>query len=164
MTAYRSTHHHPTHYQVIEDDLTGPEVAALLDFHLTEMHQWSPACKVHAMPIERLREPDVTFYSAWDGGRLAAVGALKEIEPGRGELKSMRAAPDYRGKGAGREMLEHLLAEARRRGYAWLGLETGRPEPFQPARRLYEGYGFSECPAFGDYVSDEFSLCMDRTL
>lgn len=153
-----------TDYRILEDDLTGAEVGALLRLHLGEMHQWSPACKVHAMPIERLRAPDVTFYSAWDGECLAAVGALKQIDSGRGELKSMRAAPEYRGKGAGRAILEHLLIEANRRGYAWLGLETGRPEPFQPARRLYEGYGFAECPAFGDYVSDDFSLCMDRTL
>jgi putative acetyltransferase len=159
MTDYR-----PTPYRIVEDDLTGPEVAALLELHLGEMHQWSPACKVHAMPLERLRAPDVTFYSAWAGDTLAAVGALKELDSARGELKSMRAAPAFRGKGAGRAILEHLMAEADRRGYAWLGLETGRPEPFVPARRLYEGYGFAECPAFGDYVSDEFSLCMARDL
>jgi putative acetyltransferase len=151
-------------YRIIEDDLAGAEVAALLAFHLEEMHQWSPACKVHAMPLERLREPDVTFYSAWAGSELAAVGALKELGPGRGELKSMRAAPAFRGQGAGEAILAHLMAEARRRGYTWLGLETGRPEPFVPARRLYEKHGFAECPAFGDYVSDEFSLCMERTL
>ncbi|MXO60033.1 GNAT family N-acetyltransferase [Altererythrobacter salegens] len=128
------------------------------------MHRWSPACKVHAMPIERLREADVMFYSAWDGEHLAAVGALKELGPGRGELKSMRAAPAYRGKGAGETILLHLMAEAESRGMTWLGLETGRPEPFVPARRLYEKHGFAECPAFGDYVSDEFSLCMERAL
>jgi putative acetyltransferase len=151
-------------YRIVEDDLTGADVAALLELHLAEMHQWSPACKVHAMPLERLREPDVTFYAAWSGEELAAVGALKELGAGRGELKSMRAAPAYRGKGAGKAILAHLMAEARRRGYHWLGLETGRPEPFVPARRLYEQHGFAECPAFGDYVSDEFSLCMERTL
>lgn len=151
-------------YRIREDDLTGPQVADLLAFHLSEMHRWSPACKVHAMPIERLRAPDVTFYSAWDGDTLAAVGALKDLGGERGELKSMRAAPAYRGKGAGRAILEHLLAEAGRRGYRWLGLETGRPAPFQPAQRLYAGYGFAECPPFGDYVSDDFSLCMAREL
>jgi len=151
-------------YRIVQDDLTGPEVADLLRLHLDEMHQWSPACKVHALPIERLREPDVTFWSAWDGERLAAVGALKELGPERGELKSMRAAPDYRGKGAGKAILLHLMREARERGYSWLGLETGRPEPFVPARRLYEKHGFAECRAFGDYVSDEFSLCMSRDL
>lgn len=151
-------------YRIVEDDLAGPEVTALLALHLAEMHSWSPACKVHAMPLERLREPDVTFYSAWAGAELAAVGALKHLAPGRGELKSMRAAPAFRGQGAGEAILAHLLTEARRRGYSWLGLETGRPEPFLPARRLYEKHGFAECPAFGDYVSDAFSLCMGRAL
>lgn len=153
-----------TDYRIVEDDLTGAEVAALLAFHLAEMHRWSPPESVHAMPIERLRQPDVTFYSAWHGETLAAVGALKALGGGRGELKSMRAAPEYRGQGAGRAILDHLMAEAGRRGYRWLGLETGRPEPFAPARRLYEGYGFTECEPFGDYVSDTFSLCMSRLL
>jgi putative acetyltransferase len=151
-------------YSIVRDDLSGPEVAVLLRLHLDEMHRWSPACKVHALPLERLREPDVTFFSAWDGERLAAVGALKDLGNARGELKSMRAAPEYRGKGAGEAILLHLMDQARSRGYSWLGLETGRPEPFVPARRLYEKHGFAECPPFGDYVSDVFSLCMSRTL
>ena len=154
----------PKSYCIVEDDLSGTDVAALLDFHLEEMQRWSPASKVHAMPIARLREPDMTFYSAWDGERLAAIGALKELDGQRGELKSMRAAPAYRGRGAGRAVLEHMIAEAHRRAYRWLGLETGRPEPFQPAHRLYAGYGFTECAPFGNYVSDEFSLCMARDL
>jgi putative acetyltransferase len=111
-----------------------------------------------------LRAPDITFYAAWDGDTLAAVGALRELGGGRGEIKSMRAAPGYRGKGAGRAILLRLLAEAETRGLRWLGLETGRPEPFQPAIRLYEAHGFAECPPFGDYVSDEFSLCMEKRL
>jgi len=151
-------------YRIVEDDLAGPEVAALLALHLGEMHQWSPACKVHAMPLERLRQPDVTFYSAWDGATLAAVGALKHLGDQRGELKSMRAAPAYRGQGAGKAILEHLMAEARRRRYTWLGLETGRPEPFVPARTLYASYGFNDCEAFADYVLDEWSVCMSRAL
>lgn len=151
-------------YRIEADDLSGEDVANLLRLHLAEMHRWSPACKVHAMPIERLREPDVTFFSAWEGEKLAAVGALKDLAPGRGELKSMRAAPDFRGKGAGEAILLHLMDEARRRGMTWLGLETGRPEPFAPAQRLYQKHGFAECPPFGDYLSDEFSLCMSREL
>ena len=151
-------------YHIVEDDLGGPEVAALLALHLREMHQWSPACKVHALPIERLRQPDVTFYSAWDGGTLAAVGALKNLGEHRGELKSMRAAPEYRGKGAGKAILEHLIGEAQARGYTWLGLETGVPEPFIAARTLYASYGFTDCEAFADYVLDEWSVCMSRKL
>jgi putative acetyltransferase len=151
-------------YRIVEDDLRGAEVTALLVLHLEEMHRLSPPCKVHAMPVERLRQPDVTFYSAWDGEALAAVGALREIEPGRGELKSMRATPAYRGKGAGEAILLHLMAEARRRGYRWLGLETGRPESYRPAQNLYRKHGFAECEDFGDYAADDFSVCMSRQL
>jgi putative acetyltransferase len=151
-------------YRIIEDDLQGAEVIELLAFHLAEARTLSPAAKVHALPVERLRQPDVTFYSVWDRDTLAAVGALREIDAGRAELKSMRAAPAYRGKGAGEAILRHLIAEAARRGYTWLGLETGRPSAFLPARSLYVKYGFTECENFGSYVSDEFSLCMSRTL
>nr|WP_137677528.1 GNAT family N-acetyltransferase [Parerythrobacter lutipelagi] len=151
-------------YVIRQDDLTGDAVIALLAMHLDEMHRWSPACKIHAMPAERLRESDVTFYAAWDCEELAAVGALKHLGETRGELKSMRAAPEYRGKGAGEAILIALLGEAKRRGYTWIGLETGRPEPFRPAQRLYQKHGFAECEPFGDYVSDEFSLCMEKPL
>ena len=116
------------------------------------------------MPIERLRGPDVTFYSAWYGDALAGCGALKQIDARHGELKSMRAHPDYRGKGVGRAILDHLLAEARARGYTRVSLETGRPAPFLPARRLYEANGFTECPPFGTYAADDFSICMTRPL
>jgi putative acetyltransferase len=151
-------------YHILADDLTGAEIADLLRFHLDEMYRWSPPESVHALPIERLQAPDVTFYSAWDGERLAAVGAIRQVDDERGELKSMRAHPDYRGKGAGEAILLHMIDVARSRSYRWLGLETGRPEPFLPARRLYEKHGFAECAPFGDYVSDEFSLCMERDL
>ena len=153
-----------TALRIIEDDLSGAQIAALLRLHLDEMHQWSPPESVHAMPIERLRARDVTFYSAWDGAVLAGCGALKQIDTSHGELKSMRAHPDYRGTGVGRAILDHLLAEARVRGYSRVSLETGRPEPFLAARRLYEANGFSQCPPFADYVADDFSICMTRTL
>lgn len=148
----------------IEDDLTGAEIAALLRLHLDEMHQWSPPESVHAMPIERLRQADVTFWSAWHGAQLAGCGALKHLGAHHGELKSMRAHPDWRGKGVGKAILDHLLAEARARGYTRVSLETGRPEPFMPARRLYESHGFVECPPFADYVLDDFSICMTKEL
>lgn len=151
-------------YSIREDDLTAPAVADLLRLHLAEMHQWSPVCSVHAMPIERLRAPDVTFFSAWDGDRLAACGAIRQLDARHGELKSMRAHPDYRGKGAGRAILDHLLGVARARGYTRVSLETGRPEPFRAARQLYEANGFHECPPFADYTLDDFSICMTREL
>lgn len=151
-------------YHIVEDDLSGAEVAALLQLHLDEMHQWSPPESVHAMPIERLRARDVTFYSAWADGQLAAVGALKQLDPAHGELKSMRAHPDFRGRGAGRAILDHLLSEAQARGYRRVSLETGRPDAFQPAQQLYAANGFAECSPFGDYTDDPFSLFMTRVL
>jgi len=147
-----------------EDDLTGEAIAALLRLHLDEMHRWSPPCSVHAMPVERLRQSDVTFWSAWNGNALAGCGALRHLDEGHGEIKSMRAAPDYRGRGVGKAILRHLLGEARARGYARVSLETGRPAEFLPARRLYESYGFVECPPFADYVLDDFSICMTLEL
>lgn len=151
-------------YRIVPDELSHPAVLALLQFHLEEMNAFSPPEKVHAMPAERLRAADVAFFSAWDGDALAAVGALKELGQGRGELKSMRAAPAYRGKGAGRAMLDHLVAKARTWGMNWLGLETGRSAQFADAKLLYAANGFTECAPFGDYLSDDFSLCMERRI
>ncbi len=150
--------------RIVPDDLTDERVLALLQMHLDEMHQWSPACKVHAMPAERLRQPDVLFFAAWDGDTLAGCGAIKHLDEGHGELKSMRAAPAYRGKGVGKAILQRLLEEARARGYTRVSLETGRPGPFRDAQNLYLAHGFNECPPFGDYVSDHFSLCMTKVL
>ncbi|MEO1730882.1 MAG: GNAT family N-acetyltransferase [Pseudomonadota bacterium] len=151
-------------YAISPDTLESQEVLDLLRLHLDEMFASSPPEKVHAMPPERLRQDDVTFYAVRADGKLAAVGALKALGDDLGELKSMRASPEFRGKGAGRELLEHLLAEAKARGYRWVGLETGRTQEFADARALYEGYGFAECAAFNGYVSDEFSMCMEREL
>jgi putative acetyltransferase len=151
-------------YTIREDDLTGPAIAALLRLHLDEMHQWSPPESVHAMPIERLRASDVTFYSVWDGEELAACGAIKQLDPHHGEIKSMRAHPAYRGKGAGKAVLDHLIAVARARGYGRVSLETGGTDEFLPARSLYAANGFSPCDPFGDYRPDPFSFFMTRRL
>lgn len=152
-------------YAIREDDLTGAAIGALLDLHLSEMRAFSPACSVHAMPAARLRAPDVTFWSIWDGAALAGCGALKALGPHEGEIKSMRVAPDYRGRGAGAAMLDHIVAEARARGYTRLSLETGRAPLFEDAQRLYARNGFVECGAFGDYPADDpFSLFMTRAL
>ena len=151
-------------YSIREDDLSGKAIAALLTLHLSEMHAWSPACSVHAMPIERLRAADVTFYSVWDGDQLAACGAIKQLDPAHGELKSMRADPAYRGQGAGRAVLAHLMDIARQRRYTRLSLETGSTAPFEPARSLYKAHGFAECGPFADYPLDPFSVFMTRCL
>lgn len=153
-----------TRFTITPDPLESTDVLDLLRDHLDEMHASSPACKVHAMPPERLRENDVTFFAVRSEGKLAAVGALKALDHKRGELKSMRASPEFRGQGAGRALLEHLIAEAKARGYTWLGLETGRTEVFAAAHRLYERNGFRECDGFADYTPDDFSMCMEKPL
>lgn len=150
--------------RIIEDDLCGEAVIALLQLHLDELHALFPTESVHALPARKLREGDVTFYAAWDGNRLAGCGALRQLDPAHGEIKSMRAAPEYRGRGVGKAILLHLLAEARRRGYARVSLETGTIEALMPARRLYEAHGFVRCAPFADYREDPLSVCMTKTL
>lgn len=149
---------------ISEDDLTGADITALLEYHLAQMAAHSPICSVHAFPVERLRAPDVTFYALRVGGRLAGCGALKQIDAGHGELKSMRTDPAFLRRGLGEAMLVHLIAEARARGYVRLSLETGLPEPFHPAHALYRKHGFERCAPFGDYFEDPFSMCMTRAL
>jgi len=143
-----------------EDDLTDPDVIALLEQHLTEMHSHTPVESVHALDVERLRAPGVTFWSAWSGRRLAGCGALKEIDPTHAEIKSMRTADDFRGQGVGTAVLAHLLDVARSRGYARVSLETGSNPPFAPARRLYAQHGFADGEPFADYVDDPWSVFM----
>lgn len=150
--------------RIAEDDLTAPDIIALLQFHIAEMARHSPICSVHAFPVERLRAPDVTFWSIRLGGRLAACGALKQIDAQHGELKSMRTDPAFVRRGLGEAMLLHMIDEARRRGLSRLSLETGRPEAFHAAHALYRKHGFAECPPFGDYTPDPFSMCMTRTI
>jgi len=150
---------------VIEpDDLTRPQVHALLAEHLAQMHSQSPACSVHALDIARLRAPGITVWTAWEGDELLGCGALKTLTPGHGEIKSMRTAPRHRGRGIGRTMLNHLLAVARERGYERLSLETGATEHFLPALRLYASAGFQRCGPFGSYGEDPHSVYMTRKL
>lgn len=146
------------------DDLTGPEIHALLEEHLRHMHSMSPPESVHALDLSGLRRPDVTFWTAWEAGNLAGCGALKALDATHGEIKSMRAAQGYRRAGVGKAMLEHILAEARARGYRRLSLETGAQDGFIPARTLYGRYGFAECAPFADYREDPNSVFMTRTL
>ena len=145
-------------------DLDGADVQALLDFHFKEMRQTSPPDACHVLPAEGLRDPAVTFWSAREDGDLLGVGALKELAPDHGEIKSMRTAPAALGRGVGRKLLNHIVAEARRRGYTRLSLETGSTEPFNAALRLYESEGFVACCAFGDYHYAPFTRFFTREL
>src|SRR4051794_23339316 len=146
------------------DDLNGPEIARLLQEHLANMHDHSPPESVHALPIEKLRSPDVTFWSVWEHGELLGCGALKEIDKQHGEIKSMRTVSRHLRRGVGRAVLDHIIAEARRRRYRRLSLETGSMAAFQPARQLYERTGFTYCEPFGDYVEDPNSAFMTMQL
>lgn len=146
------------------DDLRGPEIRALLEEHLANMRRISPPGSVHALDLDGLRRPGVTFWTAWEGGALLGCGALREIDPRHGEIKSMRTAEAARRRGVARAMLAHLLAEARRRGYARLSLETGSQPAFEPARRLYAGAGFEPCGPFEGYTADPNSAFMTLAL
>lgn len=146
------------------DDLCGPEIRALLEAHLDLMRSQSPPESVHALDLDALRQPDVTFWTAWEGDRLFGCGALKELDATHGEIKSMHTAKAARGKGIGAQILEHIEKTANERGYQRLSLETGSPDGFAPARGLYAKFGYQECPPFGDYVEDPFSVFMTKEL
>ena len=142
------------------DDLTRPEIHALLNEHLQSMYELSPPESVHALDLAKLRSPDITFWTAWNGPLLVGCGALKELDRRHGEVKSMRTPNAQRRLGAGRAMLAHIIGVARSRGYERLSLETGSVAPFTPAHRLYESVGFVRTGPFGDYVEDANSVFM----
>jgi len=146
------------------DNLSRPEVHALLHEHLSSMASLSPADSVHALDLDGLRQPDVTFWTAWSGPDLLGCGALKELSPTHGEIKSMRTATAHLRKGVGRAILAYIIDESRKRSYNRLSLETGSMQAFQPAHRLYLEFGFTFCPSFADYVEDPHCVFMTRTL
>ena len=142
------------------DDLSGREVRELLEEHLSSMSALSPPESMHALNLDGLRQPGVTFWTIWSDGSLLGCGALKELTPQHGEIKSMRTDPKYRGQGAGKLMLRHILDEAKQKGYERLSLETGSMAAFEPARRLYASHGFTDCGPFADYTPDPNSAFM----
>ena len=154
----------PVTIEIRLDDLTSEATQTLIAAHLSGMHESSPPESVHALDVDRLRHPSVTFWSAWIDGTLAGIGALKSLDHERGELKSMRVADGFRGTGVGRALLRHIVAEARERGMTSLWLETGSTPDFAPAQRLYESEGFVVCGPFEGYRDDPFSVFMTRAL
>jgi putative acetyltransferase len=146
------------------DDLSHPAVHALLEEHLRHMHELGPPESVHALDLDKLRQPGITFWCAWDGEALLGCGALLELDPRHGEVKSMRTPRARRRTGAGRALLMHIIATARSRGYERLSLETGSVAAFAPAHRLYESAGFVRTGPFGDYVEDVNSVFMTLAL
>ncbi|HEY8941864.1 MAG TPA: GNAT family N-acetyltransferase [Cellvibrio sp.] len=150
--------------QIRIDDLTSPEIAELLNEHLQDMYATSPPESVHALDLNKLRKPEITFWSVWDNDELVGCGAIKELDPTHAEIKSMRSSNRARGTGVGKAMLEHILAVASQRNYQRLSLETGAQDFFIPARTLYERYGFEYCEPFADYKEDPYSVFMTRVM
>ncbi len=146
------------------DDLSGPEIRAFLAAHRQAMLGLSRAESVHALDLAGLQHPGVSVWSVWSGPELLGCGALKELDPVHGELKAMRTASAHRRQGVAQALLQHLLGEARARGYQRLSLETGAQAAFEPARRLYARFGFTPCPPFDGYTEDPHSVFMTRLI
>jgi putative acetyltransferase len=151
VTGRRPAPHRFAAMRIELDDLTRPEVQALLREHLDNMYEVTPAESVHALDLAGLRSPEITFWTVWDGSLLLGCGALKELTTTHGEIKSMRTPSALRRRGAGRAILAHIISVARSRGYRRLSLETGSMEAFKPAQTLYQSFGFTYCGPFSDY-------------
>jgi putative acetyltransferase len=143
--------------EIRPDDLMGEPVRALLTYHLEQMHLNSPPGGVFALDLSGLRAPGVTVWTAWRGGDIAGVGALKLLGDGAGELKSMRTHPGHLRQGVAAALLEHIIGQARGRGLTRLSLETGSGPAFEPALALYRRRGFVDGDAFADYERSDFN-------
>lgn len=146
------------------DDLSRPQVHALLAEHLANMHELSPSEQVFALDLNKLRADDITFGTVWEQDELVGCGALKELTPTHGEIKSMRTPASARRRGAGRAVLEHIISVAQQRGYTKLSLETGTHAAFGPAHNLYRSKGFVTSGSFGSYLPNEHSVFMELRL
>lgn len=146
------------------DDLRGPEIAWLLERHLKLMHEITPAGSVYALDLDRLRVPEITFWSAWMDDRIVGCIALKDHGDGLGEIKSMHTVQELRGQGIARALVAHLIDQARAKGLTQLSLETGRTDWFKPAQMLYRSFGFQPTGPFADYKPDPHSYFMTLAL
>lgn len=142
------------------DDLSRPQVHALLREHLAHMHELSPADRVFALDLHKLKVPGISLWTAWEDDELLGCGALKELTPLHGEIKSMRTRATQRRRGTGAALLGHIVASARERGYELLSLETGTHPDFDAAKALYARFGFEPCGPFADYEVDPHSAFM----
>lgn len=150
--------------EIAIDDPRADDVRRLLARHLAFAHATTPPNDVHALDVDGLVDPAVTFFSYRAGGEVLAVGALKRLDREHAEIKSMHTAAEARGRGIGRAMVDHLLAVARRRGHRRVSLETGAGPGFAPARRLYASAGFAPCEPFGEYRPSRNSTFMTVAL
>jgi putative acetyltransferase len=128
------------------------------------LSQLSPPESMHALDLGSLQQPEITFWSVWDGSELMGCGALKQLDEHHGEIKSMRTSARHLRKGVAARLLSHILEEAGRRAYRRLSLETGSMAAFAPARRLYADSGFRECGPFAGYLPDPNSIFMTKEL
>lgn len=146
------------------DDLSGAKIRELLEEHLANMRSISPPESTHALPIEGLRQPDITFWTVWGNDDLLGCGALKELDAEHGEIKSMRTVSRHLRKGVAKALLDFIISEAGRRRYRRLSLETGSMAEFEPARQLYARAGFKYCQPFAEYIEDPNSVFMTKEL
>jgi putative acetyltransferase len=144
------------------DNLSSSEIIRLLHEHLQSVALHSPPESVHALGLEALRNPDITFWSVWQDSELMGCGAIKELDSRHGEIKSMRTVSLHLRKGVAAGLMHHILEEAERRSYERLSLETGSMDAFAPARSLYASFGFEPCGPFANYVEDPYSVFMTR--
>ncbi|KZN14215.1 GNAT family N-acetyltransferase [Marinomonas sp. TW1] len=146
------------------DDLNGPEIKALLQEHLDDMYQTSPAESVHALDLSELKQANIRVWTVWQDNQLMGCGALKAHNQEEGEIKSMRTSNAARNKGVASILLQHILNYAQHQGLTKICLETGPQDFFAPARALYRKHGFEECGPFADYRLDPYSTFMTKTL
>jgi putative acetyltransferase len=146
------------------DDPRADDVRLVLERHLSFAHEQTPVEYVHALDVESLLDPAITFYSARRDGRVLGVGAIKQLDPSHAELKSMHTIAEERGQGVARALLDHLLSVATKRGATRVSLETGTTDAFEPARRLYRSAGFVACDPFGTYTNSPRNYFMTKVV
>lgn len=150
--------------RIVVDDLSGAEIAVFLAEHVAEMLSVTPPESKHALDLEGLRRPDITFWSVLAGATLVGCGATKALDSSHAEIKSMRTAPAHQKRGIASMLLAHIMVVSTGSGFRRLSLETGSGEFFRPARRLYLRHGFAYCAPFADYGADPRSVHLTRTL
>jgi putative acetyltransferase len=150
--------------KIAVDDLAGSEIAAFLAAHIQDMRSVSPPESKHALDLDALRAPDITFWSVSDAGLIVGCGALKRLDAAHAELKSMRTAPAAKRSGIASLLLAYIISGAVASGYERISLETGSAAFFEPARKLYEKFGFQYCKPFANYIEDPFSVFMEKIL
>ena len=148
----------------VEGNFDNSEVDKLLRKHFIELRSVSPAGSTHVLDIDGLKDPSIKFWSLWENEKLMGCGALKFLNENHGEFKSIRVANQYRGKGYGKRIINHLIAEAKELKIKKISIETGSGEFFKSARKLFKKSGFKECEPFSHYKFDANSCYMTLSI